>query len=167
MSELHNDSEPKSTSKESSYLELITKIFAVNYIKFESSNWKLSVCSCGWWNKHFICRHVIVVAVKMGLAEFPEQATTLLLNQTRKRGRPLNNTAALIRQPSEAYSQAASSTARRSNSTSSTDSSVSSPLAKKQKKKSSQFSNPSSCPSCGDKMLKKKGFYCKNKCNKK
>ena len=62
----------------------------------------------------------------MGLAEFPEQATTLLLNQRRKRGRPLNNTAALIWQPSEAYSQAASSAARRSNS------SMSSPLAKKQ-----------------------------------
>ena len=50
MSEFHNDSEPKSTSKESSYLD-----------------------------KN--CRHVIVVAVKMGLAEFPEQATTLLPNQ--------------------------------------------------------------------------------------
>ncbi len=37
-------------------------------------------------------------------------------------GRPLNNTAALIMQPSEAYGQAASSTARRSNSYSSTES---------------------------------------------
>ena len=57
----------------------------------------------------------------MGLAEFPEQATTLLLNQTRKRGRPQNNTAALIRQPSEAYSQKgitfqASSASRKTNS---------------------------------------------------
>ena len=102
---------------------------------------KLSVCSCGWWSKHFICRHVIVVAVKMGLAEFPEQATTLLLNQTRKRGRSQNNTAALIRQPSEAYSQAASSTARRSNSSSSTNSSVSSPLAKKQQKTKSRHNS--------------------------
>ena len=40
----------------------------------------------------------VVVAVKIGLAEFSEQATALLLNQRRKRrGRPLNNTAALIR----------------------------------------------------------------------
>jgi hypothetical protein len=37
-------------------------------------------------------------------------------------GRPLNNTAALNMQPSEAYGQAASSTARRSNSSSSTES---------------------------------------------
>ncbi len=37
-------------------------------------------------------------------------------------GRPLNNTAALNMQPSEAYGQAASSNARRSNSSSSTES---------------------------------------------
>ena len=33
--------------------------------------------------------------------------------------------------------------------------------------KSSQSLNPPQCPSCGEKMLKKKGFYCKNKFNKK
>ena len=85
-------------------------------------------------------------------------------------GRPLNNTAALIMQPNEAYTQAASSTARRSNSSSPlTESSLGSPKHKKHKKneKSSQSLNPSQCPSCGEKMLKKKGFYCKNKCNKK
>ena len=43
---------------------------------------------------------------------YPDSATTLLLGQRRKRGRPLNNTAALIMQPNEAYTQAASSTAR-------------------------------------------------------
>ncbi len=42
--------------------------------------------------------------------------------RTEEGGRPLNNTAALNMQPSEAYGQAASSTARRSNSSSSTES---------------------------------------------
>ena len=102
---------------------------------------------------------------------YPDSATTLLLGQRRKRGRPLNNTAELIMQPNEAYTQAASSTARRSNSSSSssTESSLGSPKHKKHKKneKSSQSLNPPQCPSCGEKMLKKKGFYCKNKCNKK
>ena len=80
-------------------------------------------------------------------------------------GRPLNNTAALNMQPSEAYGQAASSTARRSNSSSSTES----PKHKKHKKneKSSQSINPPQCPNCGEKRLKKKCYYCKNKCNKK
>ena len=41
----------------------------------------------------------------MGLVEFPGPVATLLLNQKRKRGRLKNNTAGLIRQPSEAYSQ--------------------------------------------------------------
>ena len=43
---------------------------------------------------------------------YPDSDTTLLLGQRRKRGRPLNNTAALIMQPNEANTQAASSTAR-------------------------------------------------------
>jgi hypothetical protein len=34
--------------------------------------------------------------------EYPESATTLLLGKKRKRGRPLNITAALIMQPSKA-----------------------------------------------------------------
>ena len=42
--------------------------------------------------------------------------------RTEEGGRPLNNTAALNMQSSEAYGQAASSTARRSNSSSSTES---------------------------------------------
>ena len=49
----------------------------------------------------------------------------------KKRGRPLNNTAELIMQPNEAYTQAASSTARRSNSSSSTESSLGYPKHKK------------------------------------
>jgi len=79
-------------------------------------------------------------------------------------GRPLNNTAALIMQPSEAYTQAytqaAASTARRSNSSSSssTESSLASPKHEKHKKneKSSQSINPPQSPNCGEKMLKKK-----------
>ena len=75
---------------------------------------------------------------------YPDSAKTLLLGQRRKRGRPLNNTAELIMQPNEAYTQAASSTARRSNSSSSTESSLGSPKHKKHKKneKSSQSLNP-------------------------
>jgi hypothetical protein len=29
-------------------------------MKFESSNWKIRVCSFGWWSK-YLFRHVIVV----------------------------------------------------------------------------------------------------------
>ncbi len=69
------------------------------------------------------------MAVKMNLTEYQESATTLFLGQKRKKDRPLNNTAALIMQPSEAYSKAASSTARKSNyfSSSSTEPSLASP----------------------------------------
>ena len=95
----------------------------------------------------------------MNLTEYPESATNLLLGLKRKKGRPLNNTAALIMQPSEAYSQAASSTARKSNSSSSsTEPSLASPKHKKQKKneKSSQPLNPPHCPNSSEKCLRKK-----------
>ena len=100
------------------------------------------------------------------MAEFkwhPESAKNLLLGQKRKKGRPLNNTATLIMQPSEAYSQAASSTARKSNSSSSTEPSLVSPKHKKHKKneKSSKSLNPPHCPNCGEKRLRKKVFIVK------
>ena len=31
-----------------SFDELMTKVFSVNYVKFDESNWKLSICSCAW-----------------------------------------------------------------------------------------------------------------------
>jgi hypothetical protein len=68
----------------------MTKVFVLNYMKFETSNWKLRVFSCGWWSKHFgvsiLFRHLITVALKIGLVEFPGPVATLLLNQKRKRG---------------------------------------------------------------------------------
>ena len=65
---------------ESKILLACTFIY-VNYIKFEASNWKLSVFSCKWWSKNFICRHVIAVVVKMKLIEYQVASTTLLLGQ--------------------------------------------------------------------------------------
>ena len=42
-------------------------------------------------------RHVIVLVLKMGLVESLGPVATFLLNQNRKRGRPQNNPASLIR----------------------------------------------------------------------
>ena len=68
-------------------------------------------------------------------------------------------------QPSEAYSQAASSTARKSSSSSSssTEPSLASPKHKKHKKneKSSESLNPPHCPNSGLKCLRKKVFIVK------
>ncbi len=41
--------------KSDSFDELMNKVFSVIYVKFDESNWKLSVCSCAWWAKHFGC----------------------------------------------------------------------------------------------------------------
>ena len=42
------------------------------------------------------------MAVRKGLAEYPETAQSIPLGQKRKTGRPQNKTPALIKQPSEA-----------------------------------------------------------------
>ncbi len=68
-----------------SFDELMTKVFSVNYVKFDESNWKLSICSCAWLAKHFKCYHVIEMAVRKGLAEYPETAQIIPLDQKRKR----------------------------------------------------------------------------------
>ena len=65
--------------------ELMTKVFSVNYVKFDESNWKLSICSCAWWAKHFKCHHVIEMAVRKGLAEYSETAQIIRLGQKKKR----------------------------------------------------------------------------------
>ena len=64
------------------------------------------------------------MAVRKGLAEYPETAQSIPLVQNRKRGRPQNNTPPLIKQPSEAYTkQSQSSTRYRANQDSSSKSS--------------------------------------------
>ncbi len=90
-------------------------------MKFEASNWKLRVCSCGRWCKHFIWDMQLLCQLRWGYLSFQGQSETLLLNQKRKRGRLKNNTTAFIRQPSEAYFQKriafhASSAVRKTNS---------------------------------------------------
>ena len=66
-------------------------------------------------------------------------------------------------QPSEAYSQEATSTVRKRNPSSSTEPSLASPKHKKHKKneKSSQSLNPPYCPICSEKCLRKKVFIVK------
>ena len=138
-----------------SFDELMTKVFSVNYVKFDESNWKLSICSCAWWAKHFKCHHVIEMAVRKGLAEYPETAQIIPLGQKRKRGRPQNNTPALIKQPSEAYNKQSQSskryTANHDLSSESSDSSICSPKQTKIQK----LNETLYCQNCGSEMKKK------------
>jgi hypothetical protein len=61
----------------------MTKVFDLNYMKLEASNWKLRVCSCGWWSKHFISACNFCVS-KDGLVEFPGQSQRYFLTKTEK-----------------------------------------------------------------------------------
>ena len=56
--------------KTNSFYKLMLKVNTLVYVHFNVNNWKLSRCSCGWWNKNFICRHVIDIVVKK-MDEYP------------------------------------------------------------------------------------------------
>ena len=107
------------------------------------------------FEKHRICRHVIDSAVKVGLIKYPTEAKNISLGQKRKRGRPKQNSAALIRQPSESYNQKTSQ--RTSQSSDSSDG------ASSRKRSSTAVF----CEACGTKKIKRRGYICPKKCNKK
>ena len=81
--------------------EFMTKIFSIDYIRFNENNWKMSVCSCNMWNKNSICSHVIHIAVKEKLTSYPD--IDLSSNKKGKKFKPLTNTNRLLQQPSEIY----------------------------------------------------------------
>ena len=49
----------------------------------------MSRCTCPFWNKHWICKHFLVVAFIKGLAAFP--ALDKAIESNPKRGRKKNN----------------------------------------------------------------------------
>ena len=75
------------TLNSESFDDLITRVHSLVYIDFLVANWKLSIISCLWWQKHLICRHVIDAAVKQGHIEYPTEAKNIPIGQ-KKRERP-------------------------------------------------------------------------------
>ena len=66
----------------------------MRYVKFNSNDWKLSVCSCPDWDKNYMCKHVIGVAYNLGLCEFP--GLDLNIEANTKRGRRKKAQMALV-----------------------------------------------------------------------
>ncbi len=65
----------------------MTKVFTLNYMKPEASNWRL--CSCGCWRKHFI--PAFNCCGSKDRIAFSGPVATLLLNQKQKRDEPKKN----------------------------------------------------------------------------
>ena len=61
-------------------------IQSIKVVIINENDWKNSTCSCGYWQKNFICKHVITVAVNLNFCVFP--AVNLKIEGNRRRGRP-------------------------------------------------------------------------------
>jgi len=75
------------------YLSSITRLWMVTLNK---SNWKLSGCTCPFYLKKNICKHIVGLAINLKLTELSASAKDIPLGKKRKRGRPGKATKALI-----------------------------------------------------------------------
>lgn len=73
------------------------QLFWIIRIK-KTGDWKIeSSCSCPVFGKEYICKHILALAYREKLVEFPIIANpTLLTRKTIKKGRPKNTTKALV-----------------------------------------------------------------------
>lgn len=60
------------------------------------TNWLKSSCSCPKFQKQFMCKHVVGIAVRQKQAVVPVEAKTVKIGEKRKRGRPAKAAKALI-----------------------------------------------------------------------
>jgi hypothetical protein len=68
------------------------------YIVPCETNWKLGKCSCPYYTKNFMCKHLIAISATLRLegCVIPLLAKTVPLGQKRKRGAPAKAKKALI-----------------------------------------------------------------------
>ena len=87
----------KQTDKLADWLAITRSVHVVN-INNDKNAWELSTCSCWWWQKHFLCNHVISIASRLGLCDFEKIAMLMPLERRRGPGRKKKTAAALQRQ---------------------------------------------------------------------
>ena len=75
------------------YVAGMSRLWLVNFI---TNDWITSRCSCSYYVKHYICKHIVGLAAKFDLFEFRPEAKSLPLGMKRKRGRPARAKKALI-----------------------------------------------------------------------
>lgn len=81
-----------------SFDEFIMHGFQQFYVvKFSNENWKTeSTCTCTYFFKQHMCKHVIAIGIRMNIIEVPDTANPVLLAATkRKPGRPKRTAHAL------------------------------------------------------------------------
>lgn len=77
-----------STHQWKSMEDFKSKIFLLYKVFLNQQNWKLSTCTCPYFLKNYLCKHIVGLAIKSNLVVAPMEACQIPIGQKRGRGRP-------------------------------------------------------------------------------
>jgi len=86
----------KQTVKYKTFARMAQEYFSYHRVNFNVTDWTKSSCTCPFFQKQFVCKHIYGIAVVRGQCTFSTAAKSVPLGQKRKRGRPAGATKALI-----------------------------------------------------------------------
>lgn len=66
----------------------------------DTLNWqeRKIVCNCPYYNKNYVCKHSLALAVQLKLVSIPLNAKSIMIGEKAKRGRPPKAKKALLTQ---------------------------------------------------------------------
>jgi hypothetical protein len=62
----------------------------------QHNNWQDGECTCPYYMKNFLCKHIIGLAIRLKYVKPPPAAKDIPIGEKRKRGRPKKATKALL-----------------------------------------------------------------------
>ncbi|CAF1497238.1 unnamed protein product [Rotaria sp. Silwood1] len=87
----------KYENKKWTTLNQFRKSFDIWRMEMENNEaWKKSKCNCPAVFKHYICKHIVGMAIRLKYCKPPSAAKTVPIGEKRKRGRPTKAKAALL-----------------------------------------------------------------------
>lgn len=67
-------------------------------VHLDKENWKKSTCNCAQFQKNYICKHIVLLAIRFNLCNIPPQVKNIPLGHKPKRGRISKSKKALDKQ---------------------------------------------------------------------
>ncbi len=72
-------------TKATNFNTLIDDLKQIRFVKLNKDQWLLSTCTCTYWHKNLVCKHMMVVAINMLSIRIPALNVPIESNPTRGR----------------------------------------------------------------------------------
>jgi len=76
---------PNLATKATNFNKLIDDLKKIRFVKLNRDQWLLSTCTCTYWHKNLVCKHMMVVAVNVLDVLIPALNVPIESNPTRER----------------------------------------------------------------------------------